>query len=233
MKLLILCGGKGTRLRSVVSSVPKPLAPIGGKPFLEILLKQYRQAGFSDVTLSTGYLASKIADFVSNLDSDINIDLVCEAEALGTGGAVRYVIDQKGYSEKFLVVNGDTLLENLPKVGFFENLADKSDYALVGSKFSGASGDRYGSFSVTNSGQLAIQNCALPSFTSYGLYLLDPIKFSSIVDLDHRIGLDEVFSKIIMAEGFVQAVEVPGSFIDIGIPKDYFLMKEKYENSFS
>ena len=121
MKLIVLCGGMGTRLKSVVSDVPKPLAPINGIPFLALLLDNYFSIGFEDVIISAGYKSEMIEEFVNSFYPQKRIEVITELEPLGTGGAVRFVCEQNPGDEKYLVVNGDTYISNLPDVSFFKN----------------------------------------------------------------------------------------------------------------
>ena len=110
MEAIILAGGFGTRLQSVVSDVPKPMATISGRPFLEILLKSLAEMGFSRVVLSLGYKAEMIrSHFGSNF---LGQDLVYveEKTPLGTGGATRLAATACTQSNMF-VFNGDTFLE--------------------------------------------------------------------------------------------------------------------------
>lgn len=233
MKLVLLCGGKGSRLRSVVSSVPKPLAPVGNSNFLEILLKHYERAGFSDVVISTGYMADKISDFVDGSKLGIDVSLVQEQEPLGTGGAVRLAIDQTGYDGKMLVVNGDTFIQDLPTINFFENSAKDVDFALFGGLKLDGGDNRYGKFYVTRSGYLSLQQGNFPTMISYGIYLIDPVKYACAVSRGQRIDLDQVYRQLLLSGEKIHAIELNSTFIDIGVPEDYRNFKENYENSFS
>ena len=112
MKLIILCGGRGTRLRDLVSDVPKPLAPVGTRSFLDILIHKYVSLGFHDIVLSAGYLAEQIRDFAEKSEYRAKLSIIEEAEPLGTGGAVKQVLSLH-QNEKILVVNGDTYYQDL------------------------------------------------------------------------------------------------------------------------
>lgn len=233
MKLVVLCGGKGSRLKSVVSSVPKPLAPVGNSNFLEILLKRYERAGFSDVIISTGYMADKISDFIDSSKLNMNATVVQEQKPLGTGGAVRLVIDQTEYDGKFLVVNGDTLIQDLPAINFFENNTKNVNFALFGGLKPDAGDDRYGKFYVTRSGHLSVEQDNSLTMISYGIYLIDPVKYACAVELEQKIDLDQVYRQILLSGKKIHAIELNSSFVDIGVPEDYRQFKEKYENSLS
>ncbi|MDW8464053.1 MAG: NTP transferase domain-containing protein [Geminocystis sp.] len=85
---LILAGGLGTRLRQMVNDVPKPMAPINGKPFLEYLLRYLNSQGIRRVVLSVGYMKEKIVDHFGSRFMDMEIVYSVEEEPLGTGGAI-------------------------------------------------------------------------------------------------------------------------------------------------
>lgn len=105
----ILAGGLGTRLRPVIGDRPKPLAPVGGRPFIEILLDQLRAAGFRHVVLCTGYRAAEIRAAVGTSRGPLAVEYSEESDPLGTGGALRLAIPL-ARSETFLVSNGDSYL---------------------------------------------------------------------------------------------------------------------------
>ena len=110
MEAILLAGGIGTRLRSVVPNLPKPMAPVAGRPFLEILLNSLAKKGFKRVVLSVGYMAEKVVShFGYNF---VGMELVYEIEEtpLGTGGAVCKAIAQCNTDHVF-VFNGDTYLD--------------------------------------------------------------------------------------------------------------------------
>ena len=102
--VVILCGGLGRRISSVVADVPKPLAAIGGISFLDILLKQIFDQGFQKVILAVGHMGEKIVEKYPN---DSRISFSVEDAPLGTGGAVINALG-KIESEHFIVMNGDS-----------------------------------------------------------------------------------------------------------------------------
>ncbi|MFQ5715609.1 MAG: NDP-sugar synthase [Nitrospinales bacterium] len=108
MKAVILTGGLGTRLAPYTTVLPKPLMPIGNIPILQIILKQLKHFGFSDVILACGFLAELIqAYFMKNgISRELNIGYHLEDKPLGTAGALEGV---KNLTEPFLVMNGDVL----------------------------------------------------------------------------------------------------------------------------
>ena len=107
---IILAGGFGTRLQSVVSDVPKPMALIGQKPFLEILIERFHQKGIEHFIISTGYKSDIIRSYFTNMYSDIKVSFSHEEQPLGTGGGIKLAM-QKAIGDDVLVMNGDTLFD--------------------------------------------------------------------------------------------------------------------------
>ncbi|WP_029891017.1 nucleotidyltransferase family protein [Polycyclovorans algicola] len=104
---IVLAGGFGTRLQSVVADVPKPMAPVAGRPFLQVLLDTLADAGVTGAVLAVGYKREVIEQHFGAHYRGIALDYSVEAEPLGTGGAIRQAFEQAGV-ERALVLNGDT-----------------------------------------------------------------------------------------------------------------------------
>ncbi len=105
--VVILCGGKGSRLQTVVSDRPKPMAQINESPFLDILIGYYRDAGFRRFILCTGHLSECISNYYAQKDDDLEIVISQENEPLGTAGAVKNA-EALIKSQTFMVINGDS-----------------------------------------------------------------------------------------------------------------------------
>lgn len=111
VQAVILAGGKGTRLRPVTSDLPKPLVPVANRPLIVHQLAHLAASGVRDVTLALGYNANRFAE-VEEAASDLglNLRLVVEPQALGTGGALRYCLDEGAFDERPLLwMNGDVV----------------------------------------------------------------------------------------------------------------------------
>ena len=108
-QVVILAGGQGSRLRPYTTVLPKPLLPVGGKPILEILIRQLRHFGFKNIVISTGYLAELIEAYFGKGEKwGVHICYVHEDKPLGTAGALKLVEDTE---RNFLVMNGDILTD--------------------------------------------------------------------------------------------------------------------------
>lgn len=109
MEAIILAGGLGTRLSSRLTNVPKSMAPVGGRPFVKILLDQLITAGFGRVILSVGHLRHVLVEELRESYRGLSIEYAIETTPLGTGGAIRNALAhaQEGF---VLTLNGDTYL---------------------------------------------------------------------------------------------------------------------------
>lgn len=110
MQAVIMAGGKGTRLQSIASDIPKPMVPVVGKPILEHQIESLRTSGITEITIIVGYLGTAIRDYFSNGEAwNVNIEYIQEELPLGTAGAL-YYLKQK-IKEDFFLVFGDLLLD--------------------------------------------------------------------------------------------------------------------------
>ncbi len=216
--VLILVGGKGTRLASLVSDVPKPMAPIGEKPFLHYILTYLKQSGFIKITLLTGYKSESISDYFGDGKAmGLQISYSHEATPLGTGGATRQAMKQIP-AENFLILNGDTFY-NIDYKAFV--LTSQSPVSMALNQLSSAG--RYGTVVLNHEGQVTAFKEKAPDrvegFINAGVYLLN----KEIADLipSGFVSLEtDVFPEL-ASKGWIQGVPMKAQFIDIGIPEDY------------
>lgn len=118
---IILAGGMGTRLRSVITEIPKPMAPVGNRPFLAIILDNLNDQGIEHVILAVGYKFEVIQSHFGIQYKNITLDYAIEKEPLGTGGAVGLSLNQLN-GDAFLMMNGDTLFDvNLERLSLFHS----------------------------------------------------------------------------------------------------------------
>ncbi|MFA7431447.1 MAG: nucleotidyltransferase family protein [Rhodospirillaceae bacterium] len=108
--VVVLAGGLGTRLRSVLPDAPKVLAPVRGRPFLDHLLDALAARGFRRAVLSIGYKADMVEEHLRHRPPPLPAVTIAEPEPLGTGGAVRFVASAVE-TDPVLVINGDTWVE--------------------------------------------------------------------------------------------------------------------------
>jgi len=219
MDAIILAGGFGTRLQSVVSDVPKPMAPINGRPFLEILLKSLEKKGIRRVILSVGYKAEVIMNYFGNSYGDIEIVYEVEDTPLGTGGAIKAALT-KCNTEKALVINGDTYLDfDMGKLQ--AELAEVTQLTVIGVNIADAA--RYGR--VTTSNGLITSFSEKDGVSSGGLinsghYVL-PRNFFDDLKCPEKFSFESDCLQIIYKEANIHLFEVDERFLDMGTPEDY------------
>ena len=157
---IILCGGLGTRLRSVISDVPKPMAPINNKPFLAFVLEYLKKQNISRVVLAVSYKYEIIQEYFGNSYLGMQILYSIEKEPLGTGGAILEALNLIN-SDSCYVLNGDTFFDvNLDRLKL-----DDSDICVALKPMKNF--DRYGSVDIDNNSYISAFN--EKKFTSNGL----------------------------------------------------------------
>lgn len=225
MFAVILAGGFGTRLRSVVCNVPKPLALVNGRPFLEYVIKNAKLMGIKQIILCLYYMKEKIQEyFQDGARWGVQIIYSVEERPLGTGGAVgllRNVIDST-----FCVINGDTYLNlDLQKcLTEHKRKAATATIALTNVKEPG----RYGQVQLDRSSYIKgfVEKSSHGGFQGYinaGLYLLEPEIFRYIKE-DSFVSLEkDVFPVIVSAGKRIAGYPAVKNFFDIGTPEDYRL----------
>jgi len=131
MKIVIMAGGLGTRLRPLTFSIPKPLLPVGEKPILEIILSKLKQQGFSDIILSVGYKSELIKTYFQDGSKfGVKIEYFDEEKRLGTAGSLRLIKDKFHINEPFVVMNGDIITKLDFKKMIDYHLDKKSDLTV-------------------------------------------------------------------------------------------------------
>jgi len=218
VEVIILAGGFGTRLRSVLPNVPKPMAPIGEKPFLQILLEKLSEEKVKKVILSLHFMAGKIQDYFGSNFLGMEIECLVEKTPLGTGGAIRLCLENCK-EEKVFVFNGDTYLDIDLKD--LTRLWDQRQCPiLVGRHVDDLS--RYGALEikdgiVTGMSEKAGVGAGL---INAGCYVLPRNIFDSFASRKTFSFEKDFLQNNLKEKGFA-FYEAEGSFIDIGIPEDY------------
>lgn len=216
---VILAGGLGTRLRSVVADRPKPMAEFRGRPFLEYQIRFLREQGIREVVLCIGYLADEILKhFGDGAGRDVNIRYSREPEALGTGGAVK--LAEPLLEDVFFLLNGDTLLSCDLTALSKHHLRHHADITIAVSMVQDAM-----SFGVVGIGAGNIvshfQEKGTASGSAYvnaGLYVLCKQLIHSIPS-NRPVSLEEELLPEWVATRRVIAFVHNSGFIDIGTPE--------------
>lgn len=224
--VLILAGGFGTRLKSVVPDLPKPLADINGKPFLWWLLCHLENEGVKEVYLSVGYLHAQIQQFFGHQFNQLNLHYIIENEPLGTGGAIKNACKQIP-SNEILILNGDTLAICSLRNFFTASEQYASKLMLAVAKVNDAS--RYGTVIINNHHQIigfAEKGKIGPGLINAGIYLLNQSIFDCF-DLPDKFSFEsDLLTKHLNQLNLIAYDEVT-DFIDIGIPEDFKLAQHK------
>lgn len=216
-----MAGGFGTRLQGVVKDVPKPMAPVNGRPFLTYILDYLIDYNYAKVILSVGYLHEKIEEYFGNHYKSLEIDYAVETEPLGTGGGIAYAMS-KCSTDHILVINGDTMFK--VELSAFERFHEERQGLLSIVLREVEDVSRYGSVTIDDDNTIVhfAEKGATEGrgFINGGVYLIDqglldtypqPVKFSFERDLMEKLYATEPF----------YAMPSDGYFIDIGIPEDY------------
>ena len=214
---IILAGGLGTRLRSVINDLPKPMAIINGKPFLHYVLLYLSKQNVAHAILSVGYKATIIESYFGDKYLNVNLEYSREEEPLGTGGAIKKALDL--VTDYAYILNGDTFfdidLESL------QNFYYNTEAEIVLALKQMTNFDRYGSVCMEHERIVRFEEkkATQKGLINGGVYflhkrLLDKTnakKFSFETDILERY----------VNEESMNGVAFDNYFIDIGIPEDY------------
>ena len=227
---VILAGGLGTRLRTVVHDRPKVMALVAGRPFMTHLFDQLQAAGIRHAVLCTGYLATTIRDELGNRYRGITLDYSMEEMPLGTGGALRHAASHLR-GETILVMNGDSYCycdlgaffagHAASKMRAGMALAEVDDVSRFGAVITDDNGRVHG---FTEKGQYDG-----PGWINAGLYLLNTEIIYSIAD-GQQVSLEREIIPDLIPPG-IFAYRCPGPFIDIGIPEEYLRAQSFFQFS--
>ncbi|MBA3660170.1 MAG: NTP transferase domain-containing protein [Gammaproteobacteria bacterium] len=218
MQAIILAGGFGTRLKTVVSDVPKPMAPIQSKPFLAYLLDYLHAMEFKQIVLSVHHMSEVIQAYFQNNYRGMTITYAFENEPLGTGGAIVHALKSVRQDEPTWVLNGDTFLALDYKAMYQQHR--NSPLTLALQKVQDAS--RYGNVATHENQIIEFQEkgAVMPGLINAGVYLLHPTLFTAF-SLPPIFSFEQDFLQPLITSIKPQAFIVNQYFIDIGIPEDY------------
>lgn len=217
---VVLAGGLGTRLQSVVADRPKVLAPVGGRPFLTYLLDQIADAAIQRVVLSTGHLAEQFAMVIGDRYRDIQLTYAHEEQPLGTGGAIRFAC---GFADanQLLVMNGDSYCDVDLSEYVAWHLDGHHDVSLMLAKVNDTS--RYGTVEIEADRRITafIEKRPEPTagYINAGIYLLRRPMLERIPE--GRSSIERDVFPVWLRERPIMGWVSDGGFIDIGIPSDY------------
>jgi D-glycero-alpha-D-manno-heptose 1-phosphate guanylyltransferase len=228
-KAVLLVGGLGTRLRTVVPSAPKAMAPVGDRPFLELLIRQLASQGIRNLVLCTGYLADQIEnEFGDGSDLGVAIEYSKEPQPLGTGGALKFAEKFLHGAPDFVVMNGDSFVElDLCRLlQFHRGHGEVATMAVVAVENAG----RYGTVQVDSNNRITefVEKTGsdTPGLINAGVYIFSPAILECVPDGPVSLEKD-VFPRLL--DRGVYAVREQGVFIDIGTPADYAKAQQLFD----
>jgi D-glycero-alpha-D-manno-heptose 1-phosphate guanylyltransferase len=218
MEAVILAGGFGTRLRHVVPDLPKPMAPVGGRPFLEYLLRSLAGKGFRRIVLSLGYLAEKVTAHFGDTFCGMQLVFENERSPLGTGGAVRQSL-LRCREDHLFVFNGDTFLDlevaEVERQWRYHRLP-----IVVACTIDNT--ERYGRLELRDGRVVSISEKGRSGvgLINAGCYLLPADVFSGIA-VGESFSLERDVLPDLVSRDRLDCFISKGYFIDIGVPEDY------------
>lgn len=218
MQCVVLAGGLGTRMSRFTSDIPKALIPVNGVPFLEFQLRQLENSGINKVTLCIGYKGEMIEDFVANR-VNLNIEIQCIYDGdqlLGTGGALRTVLELGELDEVFMLTYGDSYLTCDYREIHSSFTPDKFDALMVvqsnilGYEKSNVAvkGDQVSHYSKTTQSENM-------NWIDYGLSILKSSVIAELVPFSASYDLGMLFEKLSIS-GRLQACETQERYYEIG-----------------
>ncbi|MBK9308907.1 MAG: nucleotidyltransferase family protein [Nitrospira sp.] len=220
---VILAGGLGTRLRSAVPDLPKPMAPISGRPFLEYQLDYWISQGVSRFVLSVGYRHKAITEHFGPRYNGVDLEYAIEEQPLGTGGAFLLAAEKTGLREPFLLLNGDTYFGVDWSVLNAYAMEHDADWCL--SLFRTSEQGRYMGIELSSEGRITSLKSGVeqgPRLANGGVYWVHPRVLSGVWRVGVKLSLeDDVFPAGFAAGQRLFGLEFTETFIDIGVPDDY------------
>jgi NDP-sugar pyrophosphorylase family protein len=225
-RAIILCGGKGTRLRPYTWVLPKPLMPLGNTPILELILKQLKSAGFTHITLAVNHQAEIMKAFFGDGSKwNLKIDYSFETKPLSTMGPLKLI---PNLPDNFLVMNGD-ILTNVSFEELYNFHVDNKNIFTI-SAFTREHVNDYGVLETDASGKLIqFREKPVSRFNvSMGIYIASKA-ILDIIPADTFYGFDHLMLDLIKAGKPATVKEHSGYWLDIGRPDDYQIAIDNFE----
>ncbi|MEO1140172.1 MAG: sugar phosphate nucleotidyltransferase [Pseudomonadota bacterium] len=223
MKAILLAGGEGRRLRPYTHVLPKPLMPVGGRPILERIVEQLREAGFTDLTFAVGYLASIIETYFGDGSRfGVNITYSLETKKLGTAGPLG-LIDKP--DDHFLVMNGDILTDL--DFGAFMQAHKESNALATLAVFQKDVPISLGVLELNDAKEITgyIEKPTLHYPVSTGMYCFDPA-VHDLIEPNEYLDLPDLVLRLVASGKKVLGHEFDDQWLDIGRPTDYEAAEE-------
>lgn len=222
MQAIILAGGLGTRLKSVVADKPKVLSPVAGKPFLHYLIQYLKKQGITDFVFSLGYLSNQVLDYLKEHHPNLQYQYYIEEIPLGTGGGIKKAIEL-ATEENVLIVNADTYFDVPLKKMYAEHIANKADCTISLKEMTEF--DRYGTVQMDSNQTITSfieKSYQAKGVINGGYLILNKACFlAKTQSLPAIFSFEKDFLELSLHEIVVKGFIAQGYFIDIGIPEDF------------
>jgi D-glycero-alpha-D-manno-heptose 1-phosphate guanylyltransferase len=220
LECIILAGGLGTRLRSAVPDLPKCMAPLKNKPFLQYVIDYLLEQKVNSFIFALGYMNEPILEFLSKQYPNLNYKIATEEEPLGTGGAIKNAI-KLAEKKNVLVLNGDTMFKiNVEEIFNFHNQQNASCTLSLKPM---QNFDRYGVVEINKEGYIQSfkeKQHYEKGLINGGVYVLNKTSFLQL-PLPDKFSFEKEYLENYFASQKMLGLVQDNYFIDIGIPEDY------------
>ena len=237
MKVVLMAGGRGTRISELFPDIPKPLIPIQGIPVLEREIISLRDQGFTDIILTIGYMAEKIQDYFGNGEKwGVNIEYFVEDKPLGNGGALFFL----NLKEDFLLLNADAVFD----VDFNRMVAFHKQHGGLATLFTHPNSHPYDSGLIISSPSGEVEKWLAkeeerPKYyknrVNAGLHVISPkaLNLSGIKKEDigkgKKVDLDRQILKPLCGTGTMFCYDSPEYVKDMGTPERFHQVEEDFK----
>jgi NDP-sugar pyrophosphorylase family protein len=228
MRAVILAGGKGKRLIPYTTIFPKPLIPIDDIPIIEIIIKQLKYYGITDITIAIGHLGELIMAFLGNGEKyKVKINYSKEDDPLGTAGPLSLI---KGLDETFMVLNGD-LLTTMNYLELIEYHRVNSPLVTIGTYNREYRVD-LGVLKITGDNKIEdyIEKPTKKYQVSMGIYIFEP-EVLKYIPGNRKMDFPELIKTLISNKEKVISFPCKDFWLDIGMPEDYQKAVKEFKNN--
>lgn len=232
MKVVIMAGGRGTRISELFPDIPKPLIPIDGVPVLEREILSLKEQGFDDIILTVGYMAEKIMHYFGNgRRLGVHIDYFVEKQPLGNAGALFQIKDQ--LTEDFLLLNGDAVFD----IDFNRFVDYHKEHDCLVTLFTHPNNHPYDSGLIISDENNIVQKWLTkederPQYyknrVNAGLHVISPKLLETEINTP-KIDLDRQLLKPFSGTGKMICYDSPEYVKDMGTPERYYAVSEDYK----
>ncbi|MEI2694496.1 MAG: sugar phosphate nucleotidyltransferase [Saprospiraceae bacterium] len=219
-EIIILAGGKGSRIQHILPNLPKCLAPVNGKAFLQYQINYLLQSGIEHFIFSLGYLSEQVIGYLNSQFPSLNKTLIVEDQALGTGGAIAKAI-QAAKSSHVFITNGDTYFP--ADLELMERLFHQKHADLILATTEIENPDRFGSLDFDDDGRIKHFHEKKPISKAYinaGFYLISKQAFLNC-KLKAVFSFETEILEKKINDWKIYAAPMEKLFIDIGVPEDF------------